>query len=47
MVTWMGRKILVGEKQRVGEYIVGRTWFDGPRGNSSRTSQLGLTASET
>lgn len=32
--------------QRAGEYIAGRTLFDGPRGNSSRTRQIGLTASE-
>lgn len=45
-MTWMGRRRLVGVMQRAGEYIVGRTLFDGPRGNSSRTSQIDRTASE-
>lgn len=45
-MTWMDRRRLVEGRQRAGAYIAGRTWFDGPRGNSSRTSPLGLTASE-
>jgi hypothetical protein len=46
MTTWTGMRRLVGARQRADECTAGRTWFDGPRGNSSRTRQLGLTASE-
>lgn len=42
----MGRRRLVEARQRAGEYIAGRTLFDGPRENSSRTRQLGLTGCE-
>lgn len=45
-MTWMGRRRLVGVMQRAGEYIAGRTLFGGPRGNSSRTRQIGPTGSE-
>lgn len=46
MTTWMGMRRLVGVRQRADGCTAGRTWFVGPRGNSSRARQLGLTASE-